>query len=100
MKYVGQHLFKYQNSYAGTHHRITSAYHLQSNGLVERLNQTVQNILLKLINEHQDNWDELLDSALFSIRTSKQKSTKYTPFEIMFKIGLCNSNVKYDTQLQ
>ena len=63
---------------------MTSAYHPQTNGLVERLNQTTQNVLLKLVNEHQDNWDDLLPSALFAIHTSQQKSTKYTPFELMF----------------
>lgn len=73
----------------GTDHRITSAYHPQSNGLVERLNQTLQNTLMKQVNDHQNNWDELLDPALFAIRTSKQKSTKYTPFELMFN--------RYDT---
>lgn len=71
-------------TYAGTDHRVTSAYHPQSNGLVERLNQTLQNVLLKLVNDHQNNWDDLLHPALFAIRTSRQKSTKYTPFELMF----------------
>ena len=55
----------------GTDHQMTSAYHSQTNGLVERLNQTVQNILLKVVNEQQNNWDDLLDHALFTIRTSK-----------------------------
>lgn len=73
---------------------MTSAYHPQSNGLVERLNQTVQNVLLKLVNDHQNNWDELLDPALFAIRTSRQKSTKYTPFETMFNRCI---NIKYIT---
>ena len=59
----------------GTDHRMTSAYHPQTNGLVESLNQTVQNILLKVVNEQQNNWDDLLDPALFAICTSKQKST-------------------------
>ena len=37
----------------GTDHRVTSAYHSQSNGLCERLNWTVQNTLMKLVNDHQ-----------------------------------------------
>ncbi len=80
-------------NFIGTDHRMTSAYHPQSNGLVERLNQTVQNILLKLVNHHQNNWDELLDPALFAIRTSRQKSTKYTPFEVMFNRYIDNNYV-------
>ena len=69
---------------SGTDHRTTSAYHPQSNGLCERLNQTLQNTLLKRVNDDQDNWDELLPVVLFAIRTSKQKSTCYSPFELMF----------------
>ena len=34
----------------GTEHRISSAYHPQTNGLVEKLNSTVQSCLLKLCN--------------------------------------------------
>ena len=72
-----------KSSSVGTDHWITSAYHPQSNGLVERLNQTLQNTLMKQVNDHQSNWDAFLDHALFAIRTSKQES-KYTPFELMF----------------
>ena len=44
---------------SGTDHRVTSAYHPQSNGLCEQLNQTLQNIQLKRVNDNQDDWDEL-----------------------------------------
>jgi len=67
-----------------TDHRISSAYHPQTNGLVERFNQTLQRSLVKVVNENQDDWDEYLDGVLFAYRTSKQKSTKFTPFEIMY----------------
>ena len=40
--------------------------------------------LKKLVNDHQDNRDVLVDPVLFSLRTEKQSSTKYSPFEIMF----------------
>lgn len=69
----------------GTEHRMTSAYHPQSNGLVEKFNHTIQSCLLKIVNNHQNDWDDHLDSVLFAIRTSRHKSTGYTPFEIMFK---------------
>ena len=69
----------------GTQHRMTSAYHPQTNGLVEKFNHTIQSCLLKVVNEHQNDWDEYLDPVLFAIRTSKQKSTGHTPFEMMYK---------------
>ena len=38
----------------------TSAYHLQSNGLTERFNQTLQMSLLKVVNDTQSDWDDHL----------------------------------------
>ena len=51
--------------YTGFKHRLTSAYHPQSNGLDERFNQTLKTSLQRLVNEHQMNWDELIDDVLF-----------------------------------
>ena len=67
-----------------TEHRISTAYHPQTNGLVERYNQTLQRSLLKLVNKQQNNWDEFIGGVLFAYRTSKQKSTQFTPFELMY----------------
>ena len=69
--------------HTGFRHRVTSAYHPQSNGLDERFNQTLKTSLQRLVNEHQTNWDELIDDVLFAYRTSRQDSTKYTPFFLM-----------------
>ena len=77
---INQELFRLTN----THHKVTSAYHPQSNGLVERFNQTLQRMLVKQVNLEQNDWDLHIDGALFAYRTSVQKSTKLTPFEIMF----------------
>ena len=68
----------------GFKHKITSAYHPQSNGLDERLNQTLKSKLQKLVNEHMDDWDELIDNILFAYRSSRQDSTKCTPFLLMY----------------
>ena len=35
-------------------HKITNAYHLQSNGLDERFNQTLKSQQQNLVNDHQD----------------------------------------------
>ena len=67
-----------------TQHRVTSAYHPQTNGLTERFNQTLSNCLVSKINESQTDWDEKLDAILFSYRVSKQASTKYSPYFLMF----------------
>lgn len=79
----------------GTEHRVTSAYHPQSNGLTERFNQTLQTTLMKVVNDTQSDWDDHLPAVLFAYRTSIQKTTKLTPFEMMY----CRYaiNFKYDT---
>lgn len=74
---VSQRLFEFTQ----TEHRIYSAYHPQTNGLVERFNQTLHRCL---VNSNQTDWDEKLDGILFSYRTSQQKSSNYTPFELMY----------------
>ena len=63
---VSKDLFSITN----TEHRISSAYHPQTNGLPERFNQTLQRALMKLVNNSQNNWDEKLDGILFAYRTS------------------------------
>ena len=68
----------------GTDHRIAPAYHPQTNGLIERFNQTLQVSLVKLINNSQNDWDEHLPAVLFAYRTSVHKATKLSPFEMMY----------------
>ena len=68
----------------GVQCNITSAYHPQSNGLDERLNQTLQCQLLKFVGNEQDQWDHYLDAILFSYRISRQDSTKYSPFYLVY----------------
>ena len=67
-----------------TEHHIASAYHLQTNGLDERMNQTVTKSLLEYINADQDDWDEHLESVLISYCTSVHATTKHTPFFLMY----------------
>ena len=68
----------------GVHQRITSAYHPQANGLAERNNRTIQSCLLKTLQQRQTEWMRALPGVVFAYNTSRQKSTKFTPFYLMF----------------
>ena len=46
----------------------TSVYHLQTDGLVERLNRTLKQMLQKVMEADGRNWDQLLPYLMFSIR--------------------------------
>lgn len=37
-----------------------------------------------MVGENEDQWESYLESVLFAYRTSKQASTKYSPFFIMY----------------
>jgi hypothetical protein len=40
---------------------------------------------VKVINEDQDNWEDKLDSILFCYWSSKNDSTKFSPFFLMYR---------------
>ena len=64
-------------------HIRTTAYHPQGNGLTERMNQTIKNTISKMSKTYTD-WDFWLPSALFAIRCSQQKTTTFSPFELVY----------------
>ncbi|KAI6649016.1 hypothetical protein LOD99_6899 [Oopsacas minuta] len=67
-----------------TEHRISSAYHPETNGQRERDNRTLKSALVKLVNERGDDWDMYIPGILFAYHTSIHASTKCTPFQAMY----------------
>ena len=65
-------------------HRITSAYHPQSNGQRERDNRTLKDALSKVSNEKGDDWDQYIQGILFAYSTSIHSSINITPFKAMY----------------
>jgi hypothetical protein len=65
-------------------HRLSSAYHPQTNGLTERFNKTLCTTLAKYVSDYGDTWDNFLNAALFAYRTVQNHTTKYTPFKLLY----------------
>ena len=68
----------------GAKHLKTPVYHAQSNGLVERFNGTLKNVLKKLTSERVKDWHKHLPTLLFSYRDACNASTGFSPFELVF----------------
>src|SRR5438477_2397672 len=69
----------------GIKHISSSCYRPETNGLVERMNGTIKKLLKTcLVGKDIREWDQILPLILFSIRASKQASTGFSPFELMF----------------
>ena len=64
-------------------HLYSTLYYPQTNGLVERFNRTFYKSLTKLTQGEKD-WDDFITPVLFGYRTSKQASTKFTPFYLVY----------------
>ncbi|GFV35706.1 retrovirus-related Pol polyprotein from transposon 412 [Trichonephila clavipes] len=64
-------------------HRFTTAYHPQTNGLTERFNKTLADMLSMYVNVEQKNWDEILPFVTFAYNTAKQETTGFTPFYLL-----------------
>ena len=71
-------------------HNITSAYHPQANGEVERFNRTTQEVFLKTqefhdrVAQRNTDWTKKLQSILFAYRIHKQASTHFSLFYVMY----------------
>jgi hypothetical protein len=68
----------------GVKHKLSTAYHPQTNGLVERFNRTLCETLAKFANENKDDWDQYISSALFAYRVKKHNTTRHEPFYLMY----------------
>ena len=68
------------NRLLGIKTALSSAYHPQTDGLSERMNQEIEQYLRLFINYHQDDWVEWLPMAMFAFACRKRTSTGYSPF--------------------
>ncbi|KAG1493727.1 hypothetical protein G6F52_013219 [Rhizopus delemar] len=65
-------------------HKTTTPYNPQSNGLIERFNRTLGQILQKRSEDEKKDWDLYLPAALFAYRSIKQATTKQSPFFLTY----------------
>jgi transposase InsO family protein len=58
---------------------LSTAYHPQTDGQTECINQVIEGYLHTLTSQRQDNWDGLLPMGEFFYNNTKHSSTQQTP---------------------
>ena len=61
----------------------TTPFHPASDGLVEKFNSTLENMLSKYVSEEQRVWDVHLQVLMLAYRSSLHESTGHTPCNMM-----------------
>lgn len=61
----------------------SSSFHPQSNGMIEKCNNTIITMLSAFVNENQKNWDELVPFVMLAYRSSVHSSTDMSPCMLM-----------------
>jgi hypothetical protein len=65
-------------------HLLSTPYHPQTNGLVERFNRTLIEALSRTASAHLDDWDKFIAPVLFAYRTSTHSTTRMSPFFLVY----------------
>ena len=71
----------------GITHGLTTAYHPQGNGKVERKNQEVESYLRLFCHKTQDDWVDHIPAAEFALNSRVSAATGHSPFEVIY--GYC-----------
>ena len=75
----------------GVKHSLSTAFHPQTDGQTERLNQTLEQYLRCYVNYEQNNWVELLPTAQWAYNSSDNEAISMSPFK---------ANYGYDPDLE
>lgn len=64
---------------------FSMAFHSQTNGQTERVNQELEMFLWLFCNWRQDNWSKLLPMTEFAYNLRVHSATKHSPFKLMYR---------------
>jgi hypothetical protein len=78
------HFWEQQHASLGTHLVHSLAYHLKTDGQIERVNQILEDMLRACVMESQCNWDNNLPWAELSYNNRYQESLKMAWFEALY----------------
>ena len=62
----------------------STAFHPESQGIIERSHRVLAEYLRHYVDEDQANWDQWVCFAAYAYNTTKHSATGFTPFELLF----------------
>ena len=65
-------------------HILTSSYHPRTNGMTERLNRVLKDMIRKFCDGFPEKWDKVLDQACFALRVRIHSVTQKSPFYLLY----------------
>ena len=68
------------------YHGKSTRYYPKGNGLIEAFNKTLAAIIGKMIKEASLTWDDYLTLALRAYKTTRNTTTKQTPFSLVYSV--------------
>ena len=77
-------IFKQVMKELGIKQHTSSAYHPESQGVLERFHQTLKSMLRTYCFENGKDWEDGVPLALFAVREVVQESLGFSPFELVF----------------
>ena len=66
--------------------KLSTAFHLETDGQTERINQTIEQYLRHYCSWKKDDWLELLLMAQFTYNSAKYETTGMSPFEANYEM--------------
>ena len=77
-------LFKNLANLLGIQNLRTTPYHPQTNGLTERMNQTVLSMLRTLPEKYKSSWKNHLSKVIYAYNCTRHSNTGCSPYYLMF----------------
>ncbi|XP_066962336.1 uncharacterized protein [Macrobrachium rosenbergii] len=76
--------FKDQMKQLGIKHIVSTTYHPESQGAIERFHQTLKSMIKKYCIDNHSSWVTDLPYLLFAVRSMPNDSLGFSPFELIF----------------